>query len=444
MTDHRPILVTGADQHQGLAVIRGLGRAGIPVIAAGASGRSIGFYSRHVIRRAQYRSPFDQPGGFREDILRLVAESRPAVIIPAVETTLVLLNELRPALDRYTALAAPPYHVLELALDKCRTLALAERLGVPVPRTVRGATTDEIVARVAELRPPFAIKPRGNALHLSTANSLGFKSRYAADRDELRTLLAPHTGDAPALLVQEYAPGVGRCVAAVCDRGRPLVMFPYERIREYPLSGGVSVLRRSIPLDRQLAGYVEALLQEIRWHGIAMVEFKYDPAARRYTLMEINGRFQASTALSLDAGLNLPHLVACLFAGRPLPAIGRFRIGVTERWLRGDLLALRDGWRARGGAPACTRAPFPSKTRLLWQCFRDFRPGIRYDEFKLDDPRPGFVELASLGKLVAGWIIDWLIGCGRQLCRGLSARASASSSAQRAIRAYTSPKISSD
>src|SRR5260370_40119101 len=72
-----------------------------------------------------------------------------------------------------------------------------------------------------------------------------------------------------------------------------------------------------------------------------MVEFKYNPHDERYTLMEINGRFQASTALRLDAGLNLPDLVARLFSGRTIGRPAAYRVGVEGRWLEGDLLALR-------------------------------------------------------------------------------------------------------
>jgi NAD(P)-dependent dehydrogenase (short-subunit alcohol dehydrogenase family) len=45
------VLVTGADQHQGLAVIRGLGQAGVTVIACGPTAQSVGFRSRYAARR---------------------------------------------------------------------------------------------------------------------------------------------------------------------------------------------------------------------------------------------------------------------------------------------------------------------------------------------------------------------------------------------------------
>src|SRR5439155_26376713 len=85
-----------------------------------------------------------------------------------------------------------------------------------------------------------------------------------------------------------------------------------------------------------------------------MVEFKHDRASDSYTLMEINGRFQASTALSLDAGLSLPHLVAALYDVVEAGPIPTYRVGVEERWLRGDLLALRGGLAPRHPRSATT------------------------------------------------------------------------------------------
>jgi len=401
-------LVTGADQHQGLAVIRGLGLAGIPVIACGASRWSMGFHSRYAVERARYTPPFQSAPRFIDDLLRIIRRTGPALVIPTVESTLVLLSETRDVLERHTTLAAPPPEVLEYALDKGKTLRLAAQVGVPVPRSVQGESTGEIVWRAAGLRFPVAIKPHGNGLHRTTANTLGFKVRYARTPEELQQVLHPFERDARALLVQEYAPGTGRCVAALCRRGEPLALLAYAREREFPLSGGVSVLRKSIPLDARLAAHATTLLREIGWHGVAMVEFKHDRATDSYTLMEINGRFQASTALSLDAGLNLPSLVAALYGVGVASPIPTYRVGVEERWLRGDLLALRDAFAAghRGSPTAAPTGAPPSRAAVVWRFLRDFRPRVRYDEFKWYDWRPGVVEAVSLLAMLLGWLLE--------------------------------------
>ncbi len=393
------VIVTGAEEHQGLAVIRGLGLRGVPVVACGSRPRSLGFGSRFATETAVYRSPFRSPGDFVADLTAIMERTGAGMVMPAVESTLAVLDEHRGRFERQCRLAAPPSEVLELALDKWRTVALAERLGVPVPRTVCAEGLDGVLREADALIYPLALKPRGGALYRGTRHDLPFKVRYAASRTELVRILESIQPGSTYPLVQELIPGTGVCVAAVCDQGEALALFPYARLREMPLSGGVSVLRESIPLEPRLGEYATRLLREMRWHGVAMVEFKYDPAADRYTLMEVNGRFQASTALSLDAGVNLPYLVYCLYSGTPLPEQpGAYVTGVRERWLRGDMLALLDhllGNRVWPRPPDA--APrLPSRLEALWDFVKGFRPGMRYDEFKVDDWGPWLVGVWEL------------------------------------------------
>jgi predicted ATP-grasp superfamily ATP-dependent carboligase len=422
MTGSLTALVTGAEGHQGLAVIRGLGLARVRVVAAGAHPHSLGFYSRFATHTARYTSPFQDTKAFVEDVLAIIRRTAPDLVIPAVESTLVALNARRAEIERHTILAAPEPAVLEYALDKGRTLDLAASVGVPIPRTARGGTARELLTAAARLRFPVAVKPRGNRLHPATAHRVDFKVRYARSLEELATLLAVVEADAAALLVQEFTPGMGRCVAAVCRHGEPLVLFPYERTREYPLSGGVSVVRRTIPLDQRLATWTTALLQAARWHGAAMVEYKYDRRLDRHTLMEINGRFQASTALSLDAGVNLPRLAACVHMGLEPPRMTP-RVGVTERWLRGDVLALDDALARHAPSLGTPPGRRPALWSVLWPFLRDFRPGIRYDEFKWWDAVPGFVEGVRVGgmmlRMFAGALLAVMRAAGQLLMRML-------------------------
>ncbi|HEY6224850.1 MAG TPA: ATP-grasp domain-containing protein, partial [Gemmatimonadales bacterium] len=344
-----------------------------------------------------------------------------------VESTLVLLNQVRAALERYTVLAAPPRDVLEYALDKARTLRLARELGVPAPRTAHASTLDDLLRAAAELRFPVAVKPRGPALHPATRHHLGFKVRYVQSRQELERLLRAIAGDPTAVLVQELARGVGHCVSALARHGEALSLFAYSRDREVPHQGGISVVRRSIAMDPRLAAYVRTLLGAIRWHGIAMVEFKYDPDADAYSLMEINGRFQASAALSLDAGLNSPHGLACLYTGRPVPHVPPYRVGVRTRWLRGDMRALYDAILHRLPGSA-------SRWRVVADFCRDFRWGMHYDEFTVEDWGPGVVEAVSLAMGPAIRLGTWIARALQSLGPWRRRSTAASTPMHRAIR----------
>ncbi|HET7564476.1 MAG TPA: hypothetical protein VFJ96_05750, partial [Gemmatimonadaceae bacterium] len=75
------VLVTGADQRQGLAIIRALGLAGISVIACGPHARSMGFYSRFATQSFRYTPPFRDAHRFVDDILAIVRRTRPALIL---------------------------------------------------------------------------------------------------------------------------------------------------------------------------------------------------------------------------------------------------------------------------------------------------------------------------------------------------------------------------
>src|SRR5690242_21727620 len=85
------VLVTGADQHQGLAVIRGLGKIGMEVIAAGAEPHSLGFYSRYASGCVEYCAPRLNRNRFVRDVIEAARHYEVDIIVPAVESTMAAL-----------------------------------------------------------------------------------------------------------------------------------------------------------------------------------------------------------------------------------------------------------------------------------------------------------------------------------------------------------------
>lgn len=418
MTAARPlkVLVTGAEEHQGLAIVRGLGLRGVPVVACGLRTRGLGLVSRYATERYTYPHPSTDRAGFTAAVEQAIAASGATLVIPGVETALVALDAERDRIERLAPLAAPSSETLALALDKARTIAVAEACGVAVPRTAHAATIDGLLEEARTFRFPVAIKPRGPARFAGTEHGHSFKVRYAATLDALRAILAELAlaGDPP--LVQEFATGTGLCVSALFDRGEPLGLFTYTRDREVPLGGGVSVLRTSVPTTPRVHDAVVRLLRAMRWHGVAMVEFKHDVRTDALVLMEVNGRFQASTALCVDAGMNLPWLVACLFTGRPVDVPASYRLGVRERWLRGDVTALVRHLSGEDREPSGTGLyEPPSNATVLLDFLRAFAPSMRYDEFRISDPLPGIVE----GTAVAGIVARAALGVAKRGVRKL-------------------------
>src|SRR2546427_777329 len=86
-----------------LAVIRGLGLAGIPVVACGARRSSIGFYSRYAVETGRYAPPLESPKRCVDDLLAIIRRTSPALVIPTIESSVVLLSEVRRVIERHAA-----------------------------------------------------------------------------------------------------------------------------------------------------------------------------------------------------------------------------------------------------------------------------------------------------------------------------------------------------
>ena len=124
--------------------------------------------------------------------------------------------------------------------------------------------------------------------------------------------------------------------------GRVLASLAHRRVREYPVSGGPSTICVSV-VDERLSGYAAAVIHELGWTGVAMVEFKKDDD---YLLMEVNPRFWGSMPLATRAGVNFPHLLCRLAMGEKIGDVPAYPAGVKLRFLPLDaaaaLSALRD------------------------------------------------------------------------------------------------------
>jgi len=171
--------------------------------------------------------------------------------------------------------------------DKRETLALADRLDIPTPRTYVVETAAEALERAPALGWPVVLKPERSKRYHPGQPLESFAVTYAEDADALGERMGRLEGHG-AVLMQQYCPGEGHGVAILAHEGRPLAAFQHRRLREYPLTGGTSTYRESVALDPVLYAYATRLLAALAWTGPALVEFKVGPGGAR--LMEVNVR----------------------------------------------------------------------------------------------------------------------------------------------------------
>lgn len=392
----RTVLVTDSGRGSALSIIRSLGRRGWTVIAADSDPHSLGFRSRYAHETFVYPNPDVAPHAFVEALLQRVSDGAVDLLIPVTDNVILPILPRRAEIERRCRLALPETGALLATMDKNKTLALAEELGVPIPATRWVHTVEEALCEAGRFGWPIVIKPQISRLYQEESGIVSFKVSYAANADELAEQVGRYEGVCPVLL-QEYSRGTGYGVELLMDEGRPLAAFQHKRLREMPLTGGVSTFRESVTLDPEMYDYAVRLLGRLGWTGLAMVEFKAGGAGPK--LMEINGRIWGSLPLAVHSGMDFPlRLAEYYLCGADRTAaepVLDYAVGVRSRNLELDI-----GWMLTVlyGKQRTAFSAMPSRREAAAAFLGLFNPRFRYDVLSLADPQPGLMEIGKIAR----------------------------------------------
>ncbi|MFQ6113704.1 MAG: hypothetical protein ACE5NG_06385, partial [bacterium] len=202
------ILVTDAGRSSAVAIMRSLGRKGYRVIAADSDPNSIGFRSRYVFSKVIYPEPRSAPEQFSVYLLKVAQAQGVDLIIPVTDQSIQPIAKARIHFENITRIAIPSNHLLEVVTDKIKTLKLAERIGVPVPKTFIVNNASEALKKSKELGWPVVLKPQFS-LRLREGNVINsYSVRYATTATELGKKMKIYEGRC-SILLQNYCEGIG-------------------------------------------------------------------------------------------------------------------------------------------------------------------------------------------------------------------------------------------
>ena len=342
----------------GLAAIRSLGRAGVPVIAVDHRESALGFRSRYAV-------PVISPDPQDEDtfvafLARLAEElESPIPIFPTHDEPLNAIARGADRLGERFRYPFPAWEVLGRIQSKRAQLEAAERAGIAVPRwSADSAAADE-------LGYPVLVKP---------SSTEGFKRRFGrqAFRCETRAEVEAAFAEAAEYepLVQELIPGGDDelyTLGSYLDRGgEPLGLFCGRKLRQTPPGVGTCRVGEAVWVE-EVVDQGLRFLRELGHVGLSQVEFKRDPRDGSYRLMEINPRLWQWHGLAAACGVDFPRIAyEDLVGERPDPA----RMNGTRRRWAITLLA--------GERPALQRPPYVDAV------------------FARDDLKPALVQAARL------------------------------------------------
>jgi predicted ATP-grasp superfamily ATP-dependent carboligase len=286
----------------GLAVVRSLGRAGVPVVTVLTDDRDFAARSRYA---TVLRAP--DPADAARAFVDLLRRQPPGVLVPATDASLEALAEYHDMLAERHIVACPAPEVAQLFLDKLRTSEVAERAGVAAPRTVVPATAEELDALAGELTYPCLVKPRESFRY---SRAFGVKMHRVEDAAQLRTAWRRADDHGIGTVVQELIPGpeVGgvNYNVYVVD-GAPVVELTSRKVRLSPRDFGFPTVVQSAPVP-EVVEPGRRIVAAMGIEGFANVEFKRDARDGSYKLMEVNGRPNMSGALAVRCGVDFPLL----------------------------------------------------------------------------------------------------------------------------------------
>jgi len=334
-----------------------------------------------------------------EQIRALADEVGECFIFTVSEPSVRFLAEHRDQLGKAKPLV-PDVRSISVARDKQQTLDAARRHGIEVPATMEPRSPADLRQIERTLRFPVVLKWSDAGAVLPNLDRAGIpfvKLEYAHDATELHAALRRYEPLGKWPLVQEYCRGRGLGQFFYMHDGEARRRFQHVRIAEWPPEGGFSSVCDAVPLDRhaELQEASVALLRDIGWEGVAMVEYRYDPAADRAVLMEINGRYWGSFPLAVHCGAGFAlyaYFVQGLKEDFELPPPRddlRCRMVATElkRIVR---IGLQPG---KIQDRTFQRRPVAELMRFVTDFFD---PRVRYYVFSSDDPAPFLRDIKNV------------------------------------------------
>jgi D-aspartate ligase len=290
-----------------LGIVRSLAAMGVPVVLVYYGDHDFAGRSRYVHTCLRAPHPEKSEREFIDFLVECGKRFPGAVLFPALDDSLIAVSRHKALLEQYFRVACTEWEVTQRYIDKQITYALAERCGVPAPRTLNPHSLEEARSGARELGLPCLVKPCQG--HLFTAR-FGRKMVRAETIGQVEETYKAAEGAGLKVMLQELIPGNDTDVVnynAYVWEGKVLVEFTAPHVRNGPPWFG----QPRVVVSRKVPDVIEPgrrMLGALGFSGYACTEFKRDPRDGKYKVLDVNGRHNLSTLLAVRCGINFPWL----------------------------------------------------------------------------------------------------------------------------------------
>lgn len=376
-SEHIDALLTNGWDRIAYNILRDLAINGLNVAFGTDNYLGMGYYSKYPAVKFIHHSYKKSEGMFIDDLVDLISRFKPKVYIPTGEEIFAVSRNYDTLSKTGVLIPVSDIKTLEALNNKIHSFKLALSAGLPVPETIVPSNLKDIDLFIKDYGLPVIIK-RGW--------SRSAQGVYKVDEDNVSNiyeLVQKHNIEFGKFVIQKFVLGETYGVSLLMNRGKLRAIFTHKRLREKIKSGGPSTLRISTrnPL---LEDYAVKLLESVSFHGIAMVEFKYDEQSGNCWFIECNPRFWGSVGLAINSGVNFPYLLYKMALEGDFEPVMNYKEGVIAEWWLGDKIAMMKNIFSLNGKLSAF---------LSYQKRIDF-----LDDFYKDDPLPFFAWIYLLAR----------------------------------------------
>ena len=308
-----PALVPAAENETSLAVIRSLGRQGIPIVASANTTIAKGLWSKYVKHRLK-QPPRGNPQDTVDWLVQGARKNLFKVFLPTGDYYVWLASHYSEILSEYMRIPVASKEVNDKTILKEETYKSCERYGIPYPKTYFIKSMDEVYDLADRLKYPviiksrisFGITPRVKGILIHDSKELSQKyvvcevAEFLSEYDHLEYPL-----------IQEYIPGGMQNLYTVGTfmnkRSHPVAIFCGRKIRQLPVDAGSCCMAECAYDEQAIKNSIE-LLTKIGWYGAAEVEIKKDERTGEFKIIEINPRSYSWIWLAVQLGIDIPYL----------------------------------------------------------------------------------------------------------------------------------------
>lgn len=344
MTQKVPVLVFGTGLTV-LGAIRLLHRSGTPFWVVGDGGELAG--RSRWFRTAPPSTSGADPAKDLAGYLSGLPFER-AVLLPCSDAWVQRVAAVAARVGPRFVASVAASETLERLVDKWHLAEILQELGLPHPRTVAIAATQDPDSVPEEVLKGAFMKPRDS---LNFFAKFGVKAFRISSRAQLRECLGRLAGTGLEVQLQEYVPGPPSnhyFVDGFRDRtGRVTGTQARRRMRMYPPDFGNSTSFESIPpSDVQPAvDEMTRLLAHLKFRGVFSAEFKRDERDGVFRLIEVNVRPWWYVEFAGRSGMDVTAMVVRDALGETVEPAPPSRAGRRCVYPYYDYFACREGLR---------------------------------------------------------------------------------------------------